>query len=292
MATLNERSESREYGADGSITLVYDYRDAGTDTNAAYDALLATLPEKAQTYDGKQALRESHPSMDAVYVDTVSDRGDYLVRCRYAPPETARLAEEEVTVRISSQGGSRHITQSYSTPHRYLDPGWPGEAPNYYGAIGVVRGEPPAGTDVSDPIEVMVITRRFTVANLPLTGTLIAITGKVNSDEVTIKDTRKNRTWIAAAGELRCDGFDEGTLDDDGLVTVTFNMALSPNLTEITIGDIADIEKLGHDYLWVDYWTEIDGNGYQISWPFSVYVENVYVRAAMNGLDLDGETPE
>jgi len=290
MSSLTQRIESQEFGTDGSVTLVFDYRDAGSDAAAAYVALLNTLPGTAQTYDGKLAIRESHPSMDSVYVDENTDSGHYLVRCRYSPPETARLAEEEVTVRISTAGGTRHITQSYSTADLYPDPGLPGPPPDYLGAIGVTK-DGVAGTDIADPVEVMTITRRYTLANLPSTAKFHAVKGRVNSDVVTIKDTRKNRTWVANPGELLCEGYDEGTLDDDGLVTIAFQMALSENRTDIVVGDITDIVKLGWQHLWIDYWDDADDEGWQTKLPRAAYVENVYRTAEMDGLGLDGEEP-
>lgn len=290
MATLNERFDSREYGTDGSITLIYDYRDAGSDTDAAYDALLVSLPAAFTTYAGKLAMRESHPSMEPVYVDSDEGLGDYLVRVRYVAPEVARLAEEEVTVRISTQGGTKHITQAYAHIADYLAAGWPGGAPDTQGALNATK-DGVEGVDVSDPAVVMVITRRYELANLPTTAVLMALRGNVNSDEVTIKDTRKNRTWVMPAGELLCEGVDEGTLDDDGLVTVTYQMAASPNMTGITIGDIVDIDKKGWEHLWVDYYDYVDGDGFMVSEPFSAHVDQVYPTVAMDGLGLDGETP-
>ncbi len=290
MATLNERMESRQYGSDGSITLVYDYRDAGTDTDTAYDALLASLPSMSATYGGKLAVREAHPSMDPVFVDTETNTGHYLVRCRYAAPEIARLAEEEVTVRIGTAGGTRHITQAYAHIEDYLDPSWPGDPPNSGGVLNATN-DGPEGTDVVDPPVLMMITRRYKPENLPATATLTALRGMVNSDEVTIKDTRKDRTWIAAAGELLCEGFEEGTLDDDGLVTVTFQMAASPNQTDLTVGNITGIDKLGWEYLWVRYIDIPDEDGYLVAEAFSVHIEQIYPTTAMDELGLDGETP-
>ena len=295
MSTLTARQESNEYGEDGSISLVYDYYDAGADSNAAYIALLAALPATAQTWDGKLCVRETYPSMHTVVVDEVTDRGHYHVRARYFRPEVVRQAEEEVTVRVMTTGGTRYLTQAFEHVFDYFSDSWAAEATNHGGTIGVTK-DGVGGVDVSDPGISFIIMRRYALANLPATGTLMNLRGKVNSDEVTIYDTRKDRTWTLKAGEILCEGVEESTLDNDNMVTVTFQMAMSQNHAiadgnELLIGDIEDIEKLGWEHLWVEYESFMNDDGFQVSEPAFAHVERVYETVEMDGLGLDGETP-
>ena len=275
--SLTEKPESRAYGSDGSVTLVYNYRGAGADTVLAFATLLASLPT---TFEGK--TREPNPQMETVDVDTKEGTGNYIATCRYLPVEKQRQTAGEVTVRIGTAGGSRRITQAYAHITDY-----PAGAPNHKGAIGVTK-DGAEGCDVADPVVSMTVLRRYTPDTLPATAAMMALRGRVNSDSVTIKDTRKNRTWTCAAGELLCVGVEEGLKADDGLVDVTFQFEASPNQTGLTIGDITEIAKKGHEHLWCEYFDSLDGNGKKTSTPLYAHVDQVYPTAAMNGLGLNG----
>jgi hypothetical protein len=277
--TLSERNESRSYGSDGSATLVYNWRGAGSDAAAAYTALLAALPA---TFDGK--TRETAPQMDPVVIDTVGGTGDYLVTCRYMPVTSQPQAAAEITVRIATQSRNQHITQAYAHVASYPASPTP---PDHKGAIGVTK-DGVDGCDVDDPEIAITVMRRYTLTTLPATATLMALRGKVNSDTVSIKDTRKNRTWSLAGGELRCTGVEEGLLAADGLVDVAFQFVASENKTGLTIGTITDVAKKGHEYLWVEYLDSIDAGGRKICTPLYAHVEQVYPTTAMSGLGLGG----
>lgn len=276
MATLNEKHESREYNGDGSVTLIYDYRDAGSNTVAAYAALLASL---GAAFD--DLVREPHPEMIPVFVDIVDDVGHYLVRCRYIAPEVAAQAAAEVTVVINTIGSTRRITQAYAHINSYGT-----NPPDHKGAIGVTE-DGPQGTDVQDPLIHMTVTRRYARASLPTTANMLTLRGKVNEDETIIKDTRKDRTWTIPIGELLCVGVAEDTLDSDGFVTVTFEFDLSENKTELTVGAIEGIAKKGWEHLWVQHGKAADGNGTAMA-PKWVYIEQIYPTVEMNGIGLDG----
>lgn len=277
MATLTEKPESRAYNTDGSITLVYNYRDAGSDTAAAYAALIAALPETSD-----DMVREPFPTMAPIYVDESAGDGDYEVTCRYLPVEKQRQASGEIQVRISTVSASKHITQAYAHIASYGT-----NPPNHKGAIGVTK-DGPQGTDVQDPLIAMTVLRRYPVASLPATSTLTALRGKVNEDQVTITDTRKDRTWTVPVGELLCEGFEEGLLASDGLVDVTYNFLASPNLTDLTVGDLTGIAKKGHEHLWIEYAEKRDGTGNRIAVPQFAHVDQIYPTTNMNGLGLGG----
>jgi len=276
MATLTERHESRVYNSDGSITMVYDLREAGSNAKAAYTLLLDSLPAD---YDDR--ILETHPGMEPVYVDEVENVGHYLVRSRYIAPEVVRAAEEEVLVTIATMGGTRRLTQAYKHIKDYG-----ASASNHKGSIGVTE-DGPQGTDVTDPGIAITIQRRYALGSLPDTSEMVALRGKVNSDAVTIKDTRKDRTWLFEPGTLLCTGFAEETMDDDELTSVTYNLEASENLDGLTIGEIAGVAKKGHEHLWVEYASSVDGTK-KLTKPKWAHVEQVYPTVGMDGLGWAG----
>jgi len=275
---LTERMSSRAYGTDGSLSLIYDYRDGGSDAAVAYVAATALLPG---TVDSRS--RVGYVGFDPVFVDTENDDGHYTVTARYVPAgsDEDRQAEGEVVVRIGTVGRTTHITTAYDHIEDY-----PAAAPDHLGSIGVTD-DGVEGVDVSDPMIIISVTRRYLAASLPATATMLGLRGKVNSDVVTIKDTRKNRTWTIAAGELLCEGVSEGTLDDDGLVTVQFEFSASQNQASMTVGGITTIVKKGWEHVWVEYQT-IGIAIPKIVTPKYAHVEQIYPTTAMDGLGMDG----
>ena len=279
MATLTERLESRAYNSDGSVTLIYDLRDAGSNTVAAYAALLAST---GTTFEDR--VRESHPTMEPVYVDENEDVGHYYCTVQYIPAKTVRAAVAEVQVRIYTLSRTTRLTQAYA--HISSNGTNP---PAHAGAIGVTD-DGPEGVDVVDPAVGITVTRRYLPAGMPTTATLLGLRGKVNSDATTIKDTRKavgGRSWVLAIGELLCVGVDEGTIDDDGLITVTYQFEAAPNRAAVTVGAVGPFAVKGHEYLWVQYGKVASGDGAARA-PRWAYVEQIYETTAMNALGLDG----
>jgi hypothetical protein len=66
-----------------------------------------------------------------------------------------------------------------------------------------------------------------------------------------------------------------------------YHFAASPNLFNLSVGDITGIAKAGWDYLWVLY-EEIDdaATNKLISTPRAAYVEKVYWRTDFSGLGI------
>ncbi|HQL55478.1 MAG TPA: hypothetical protein PLQ87_12285, partial [Phycisphaerae bacterium] len=57
----------------------------------------------------------------------------------------------------------------------------------------------------------------------------------------------------------------------------TFRFAASPNVTNLTIGDITGINKKGWEYLWVRYADSEDTVAKAlVKKPIAVYIERVY----------------
>ncbi|MEX0744876.1 MAG: hypothetical protein WD118_04675, partial [Phycisphaeraceae bacterium] len=100
-------------------------------------------------------------------------------------------------------------------------------------------------------------------------GDLFHLTGKVN-----------NAGFRGlAAGEclfLGASGSRRGTDPEDDW-EISFRFAGSPNRTNLTVGSITGIDKLGWDYLWVRYEDVEDETAHALTKrPVAVYVEQVY----------------
>jgi len=81
------------------------------------------------------------------------------------------------------------------------------------------------------------------------------------------------------AGELR---FTNATGQEatDSDPEITYNFIASPNVTDLTVGDITVAEKRGHDYLWCFFENiEDDSAKATVQQPKSAYVEQVYYSA-------------
>jgi hypothetical protein len=79
-----------------------------------------------------------------------------------------------------------------------------------------------------------------------------------------------------SAGEVMYLGA-QGSQRSSADFAITHSFAASPNLSDLTIGDIEDIAKSGWDYLWVLYEkAEDDSNKFITEKPRAVYVDRVY----------------
>jgi len=73
--------------------------------------------------------------------------------------------------------------------------------------------------------------------------------------------------FLGAAGSKRGSGDWE----------ITYRFAASPNVTNLTIGDITGINKKGWEYLWVRYSDSEDAVAKAlVKKPVAVYIEQVY----------------
>lgn len=75
----------------------------------------------------------------------------------------------------------------------------------------------------------------------------------------------------------------------DGKWDLTFRFAASPNKTNFAVGNLTEISKDGHDYMWFYYRDEIDVSARSIfRVPYQVNIERVYPRYDLNQLFLPG----
>jgi len=78
-----------------------------------------------------------------------------------------------------------------------------------------------------------------------------------------------------AVGEVRFLGASGSYRRGDRAVEMMFKFAVSPNATNIRIGDITVPYKYGWDYLWVR-WADMRRGGITVKVPIEAYVEQVY----------------
>ncbi len=187
-------------------------------------------------------------------------------------------------------GATQHITQAlpsdtFPTGEQRFHTGSPA-APSMNGAIGV-DGDSVQGVDIVVPQ--LTWTETYDVPNQYVTTDYIKkvskVTGSVNNAAF--------RTF--AAGEVLFAGSSGSQQWDsdkgDGPWSLSYKFVASPNqgsgktLPAITIGDISDISKDGHDYLWVRYEDAVGANTL-LKKPKFVYVNKVYRREDFSQLGI------
>jgi len=256
--TVQEKWDSRAYtgGENPSATLKFIVSGTTSDVDAE-DALLATAPE---IYT--ELYRQSW-SVDPLVIDTTGiNQSLWEGTVRYGLLEQNETGDS--VFNFDTTGGTQHITQSLSTINSYAASGTP---PDYKGAIGATE-KSVEGVDIVLPkfgfsethfLAVELVTPAYR-------DTLFRMTGKINNLPF---------RWFAP-GEclfMGAVGAKRGYEDWE----VSFKFAASPNQIGIQVGDIADIEKLGWDYMWVSYEdTEDSAAKRLVKRPVSVHIERVY----------------
>ncbi len=275
MSTLTEYIDSREWSG-GSVT--FHYRLTGTHDDLSAKTLL--LSSTASTYNG--LVREEHPTLEPIVVDTDTGSGEWDCRIRYSPVETTPSEIGSVTITGDTTGGSQHITQSLATISKYPS----STAPDFKGAIGVTT-DSVEGVDIAVPVFNFTATKVFAAGGLPSLANLYALTGKVNNASFSVTDTTTGLTITLAAGECLFNGASFGGRRTDGGVEFTYSFSASPNRTGMTVGDITGIAKKGWQYLWVRYTDAEDTTAKAIvKKPTAAYVEKVYEDGGFSGLGL------
>jgi len=216
----------------------------------------AVLDEAPATYGG---LYRDDPNIRVEYQG--SNIYDAIVP--YIEPAAGAPGVGDSSFSFDTGGGTQHVTQSKETTNNYAAAGK--AAPDLKGAINYHNGAVD-GCDIVVPRYVWG-ERHILAASTVTTaykGFLYSLTGKTNN--APFKGTNANETlFMGGAGQSR----------DDGNYDVIFSFCSSPNLTGLSVGDIANIAKKGWEYLWVLYEQCTDQN-FMIARPAAVYIERVY----------------
>lgn len=182
--------------------------------------------------------------------------------------------ESQIKWSWDTTGGTVKMTTSRATS-RYAIAGR--IAPDHRGAIGV-KGKEVEGVDRVIPALKLTATFRHLAGSATINNanflayikTIAGLTGSTN-----------NAVWQTfAIGELLFLGC-SGEFVPDKDTEIQYHFAASKNATGLTIGQIANITKAGHDYLWVSYEAALDsGAGNALAQrPTFAYVERIYDSA-------------
>ena len=250
-----EKFESRliTTGTNPSVELRYVIRGTNDDVEAR-NALVAFSPA---TYDPWGSGWFYLPR-ETVSVQPV---GDLLWEgvVRYGP----FTPTDESTFAFDTGGGTQHITQSKQTIAKYPA----GSAPDFKGAIGVTN-DSVEGVDITVPVYHFSETHYLpdTTVTPAYRLTIFQLTGRVNVGA--FKGFNAGEVlFLGASGARRGYGDWE----------ITFRFAASPNVNNLTIGDITGIDKKGWEYLWVRYADSEDQTAKAlVKKPLAVYIERVY----------------
>jgi len=181
---------------------------------------------------------------------------------------------------FDTSGGTKHITQGRNETAFGTSP------PAMNKAIGV-DGKSVAGVDIVVPQ--LQWSENYDVPHAYITSayikTVAHLTGTVNDAAF--------RTF--AAGEvlfIGCTGSHEWDEDKgSGPWNLAYKFIANPNAgagqtyPAETIGDIEDVEKGGHDYMWIYYASDVTGSTL-LKKPKFVYVNEVYRKTSFAGLGI------
>jgi len=266
--TLVEKFDSRRVslGENPSIELVYIL--TGTADDAAAVATVETAVPLVYQGLFRQGLQ-----LDPEWVNENNNDGQWTATVRYGLWPQPKQGES--TYSFDTTGGTQHITQSIQTVNKYAPTGK--TAPDFKGAIGVTPDNV-EGVDITVPACSFAETHYLPTALVTLAYrvALFRLTGKVN--DAAFKG--------CAAGEclfLGATGSKRGADDWE----ITYRFAVSPNRTNISVGEITEIDKKGWEYLWVRYQDAEDAIAKAlVKKPIAAYVEKVYEEADLRALGI------
>lgn len=294
--TWIEDSDSRSativrLGKKAASSYVKSYKVFGTTDDVALHAdINATVTGtlRGWQYPGQPNVQLIAESYSVTYL------GDdaWQVQINYTKDGADDDAETDPLRRSRSfdtSGGTQHITQAEggtvtvtgsTTVTQGTERRYPSNAPSQDSAIGV-DGSSVQGVDIVVPQ--LTWTETYDVPSTYVTSDYIksvaALTGTVNNAAFRTFDAGEV-LFLGASGSHEWDA-DKG----DGPWTLSFKFVASPNVTAKTIGTITDIEKKGHEYLWVRYEPAVDSNTL-LQKPKYVYVNKVYRDGSFSGLGI------
>lgn len=253
MQLIERHAVEMEVSADQpSLSVPYLLRDV-LDEASAKTALLAGLPA---TREGLVLQSFRFTSIGALTWD---------VTAKYGKKKPIEVGDFDFS--FDTSGSSTKITQSPYT-QIYGD-----AAPDFEGAIGV-RQDQIEGVDKKFKGFTFQVKRKYKFSELPADFILNLYRKTTGVNEDTFVVNYKGQILTFQGGEVQFLGATGQSTGDDEL-EVVYKFESSPNATNLTIGDITGITKLGFDYLWVLY-EDDTSNNFLIRRPRAVYVEGIY----------------
>ncbi len=186
---------------------------------------------------------------DSLELEDVSE-DQWQATLDFAVPEFQSAVNQpkqvgECTFSFDGTGGRVLIKEAYAQ-RKYGE-----NAPTHNGGINVVDGVA-EGVEIVIPALAFNVTQKFEGATitLPWLRQIIFAAGTVNSDRF-LGFEPGEVLFLGPSGSQPFAFMADGTVSF-GEREVEFRFAVSPNLKGLKIGDIEDIDKDGHDYLWIE----------------------------------------
>ena len=201
-------------------------------------------------------------------------KGHWRGTVNYAASEPE---ENEAVVNFDVASETQHISQSLQTVGQFVTD--TGTAADYKGAIGV-EGDEVKGCDIVAPRLSFgwTVYKPKEIITVAYVKSLASMVGRTNASAF-LSFAAGELLFVGASGSRRAK-------QDDW--ELTFKFDASPNVTDITIGDITGISKLGFDYLWVAYEPAEDTDAKIVKpQPRQVNVERVYRSADFSPLSIN-----
>lgn len=276
MATILDHHD-RKYGLGQPPTaeIRFTVREATSDTDAT-NAAWNYADETLDLYgDGNCILTREHialePLTETDWAAVVSYGAHRMPLITFGTPTPTQVSES-----FDTTGGTYKALFSIATTESEAV-GGPG-ATNFENAIGVDGEGKAEGVDITCPV--LQISRTLTVAAALVTQEyvqlLYALTGNVNSEPF----------HGYAAGEVLFLGA-TGSTRGDGQWEIAYKFAMSPNVSNLAIGELVITLKLGWEYIWVQFGPKKDPTSKGVAHvPRYAYVEQVYKYSDLNALGI------
>lgn len=243
---------------DGEQQLTYNVRGTSDESEAYFSLVSQALP----VYNGRFAYSATIRRIaDDVFQATVGYKAA-------TPEQRQNFGQDGGGSSLQFEIGTEtlHITQSKSTVSKTTATARP--AADHKGAIGV-SSEGIEGCDVL-------------VGNLTWSETHTYPLSAINqaylaSLSQVVATMNANSFRGFSRGEVLFLGATGGVSEQKPQWELTYRFAMSPNQTNIVVGDITVPSKLGWDYLWIEYLAQSDDSAKRVAQrPYAAYVERVY----------------
>ncbi len=193
---------------------------------------------------GAVLLLRTSLSVEPVWIDDISSDGHFKGSVNYGKVQTS---DPRYTFEVGF--GTEHITHSRSTVNRYALPGK--TAPDHDGAIGVQPDGTVSGVELPGAAAF-----RFSITQfVPFADVTFAF--RANLLDLAHRSMNDATFQGHAPGECKFFGA-RGNVRGSEDYEIEFSFGGNPNETNLTVGQITGIDKLGWDYLWVEYGETID----------------------------------
>lgn len=256
--------------ATGAATSERKFKCWGTtDIQLARAAILdpaSPAPWDIYVYDGIQIEDLAH--------EWVGDGWEFSAKYNAIIPEVGGY-----TISIDTGGGTFRQTSAYATK-KFAATGE--TAPDFGNAIDVQEGTINGTDRILPALRINArakIAREFVPSPMLYSMLLARMTGRTN----------KTPFLDCDPGELLFAGASGEVVSTDPMLSFAF--IYSPNLTGLTIGNIENIEKKGHEHLWFVFKSSRDAaSNLGVKIPRAAYVQQIFGDAEFSEMKI-GEPP-